>query len=1486
MRKFQDTLAAILIASCCYAQGVITTVAGTSRIFRGDGAPAVTVKTGGLPGVVVDSAGNAYLSCNQFDIVVKVSPAGIVTVVAGNGVPGFSGDGGPARSASLFAPSGLALDPAGNLYIADSNNNRVRKVTPEGIITTVAGGATNLPATETGDGGLATAARLQGARAMFVDTAGNLYIAEFSRIRKVDPSGVITTVVGNANVGFTGDGGPATSATINSPNGIALDGAGNLYFTDSNNNRIRMVNPAGIITTFAGDGNPAFSGDGGPALGASLFFPNGLVLDGAGNLYVADQVNSRIRRIGPSGIISTVAGNGDVSLVPIGDEGPATLATVPRPRGIALQGGSLYITDLTGRLRQVDPSGRIQTIAGSGLENFSGDGGPGISASLNSPSGVAFDSAGNLYIADGTNGRIRRLATDGTITTFAGLGGPVAPSGNGGPATQAGLGAVSSIAFDGAGNLSTTDLRSNSIRKIDTNSIITAFAGTGVQGSSGDGGQALAASLDLSIPSALAFDPAGNLYFSEQFTNRVRRIDPAGIITTVAGNGVAGFSGDGGPAVSASLTRPYGVAVDAARNIFIADTGNTRIRQVRLDGTIVTIAGDGTGGFTGDGGPASAARITVQSLFVDASGNLYFSGGPRIRKIGTDGVITTIAGSGGIGFAGDGGLATKATFDNPVGMTMDAAGNFYIADSNNDRIRKILAVAPPFSVSTTTLDFAAPAGTPSVAAQQLTVLSPITGLAWTAQRATQSCGNWLTIPVTAGTAPGVIAVSVNVANLQPRTCRGTVTVTSSTSSTPAQTIAVTLTVQPSVLAQLVVETPGLAFQTQVGSGSPAPRALAISNGGIGTLLWAAQASTTSGGNWLTVSAASGSVTPATPTTIQIRAAIGTLAPGTYSGSIRVTSSTTNQTETVPVTFTIAQAPQTILVSQNALTFTGVQGGSIVPPQTIGILNIGAGTMPWTLQATPLSGGNWLSVSPGSGSSVANSLTVPLVDVRVSVAGLRAGQYSGVIYVTATGANNTPQIVTVTFNVLPPGSNPGVLVRPTGLIFVRQQGTSSPSSQVVRLATAGVKTLQTVVNPSTFNGVPWLDALPKTQSWSASAPPTFSVQPALGSLAPGVYFGALTLLFDDNTLQAVDVLFVVTPAVRPQRSGRSDADGCVAQQLYAAMRSLNDSFTVPAGSPTQLQVLVKDDCDAPAPGATVLATFSNGDTPLALASLGNGLYEGAWRPLKAGPVSITVRATTALASTQKRVEGQVGAASSNLPAVGSGGVVNAANFARGEALAPGSIISVFGTNLASGQAGATRMPLDTRLAGATLSVAGVDAPLFFSSPGQINAQLPFTLAANTRPQVVVRVQQAGGGTEALTSPETITVTEARPGIFSINQQGTGAGAILNQDFTVNSAAVAAARGSTVQVFATGLGATQPSVTSGQASPAQPLANVVVPVTARVGGLAAPVSFAGLAPGFVGLYQVNVVVPTGVAPGDVALTLIQNGVSSNSVTLAVR
>ncbi len=641
--------------------------------------------------VAFDGSGNLFIVDLVNNCVRKVDHAtGIITVVAGNGMPGYLGDNGLATNSQLNDPNKIAFDASYNLYISDNNNYRVRRVDQAtGIITTIAGNGTS---GFSGDNGLAINAQLSSALGIAFDSFGNLFIADGSnnRIRKVDlSSGIITTVAGNGTYGFFGDSGQATAAELAFPVGVSFDSMGNMYISDAGNQRIRKVDfITGIITTVVGNGNFGFSGDGGQAInaGLELVISGKVIFDGNGDLYFPDDISYRIRKVDhTTGVITTVAGNGDDNIS--GDNDQAINAGVGFATGIVFDAtGNLHIAD--GYVRKVDnASGIITTEAGNGMVSFSGDNGQATIARLSSPTDVVIDNYGNLYINDHGNDRIRMVDhATGIITTVVTANDITGNGNSSGP---------SAIALDGLGNLYISDANGNLVRKVDLATGVAVVAvGTGTQGDSGDNGLAIDAELDG--PGSLVFDASGNLYIAETYNNHViRKVDhTTGIITTIAGHG-NGYtsSGDGGLAIDAQLY-PSGMAIDSSGNLFIADIFNNRIRKVdQVTGIITTVAGNGNPGFLGDGDLATNAELmSPNRLAFDSYGNLYIATGNNIRKIDHEtGIITTVVGNGNLGFSGDGFIAVNAELNSTFGIAFNSNNAMFIADNLNNRIRKVTA---------------------------------------------------------------------------------------------------------------------------------------------------------------------------------------------------------------------------------------------------------------------------------------------------------------------------------------------------------------------------------------------------------------------------------------------------------------------------------------------------------------------------------------------------------------------------------------------------------------------------------------------------------------------------------------------------------------------------------------------------------------------------------------------------------------------------
>ncbi len=674
-----------IVATALHAQNINTIAGGL-----GDGGMATAAELYQPNGVAVDKFGNVYVADQGNHLIRKIEPSGIISIFAG--IPGASVPspgpfGGLSVNAAIGAPVSVATDTFGNVFIGDAGSAKIYKVDINGVINVYATGV----GTQYG---------------MATDKTGNLYVAEniSSKIKKVNLAGTVTVIAGTGIAGFSGDGGLATAALIDHPVGVCADGSGNIFFSD-NNNRIRKIDNSGIISTYAGNGGIGYTGDGGPATAANFNMAYGLSVDTSGNLYVADNNNNEIRKISTSGIITKVAGiflSGGYS----GDGGPATACQLYYPKATACDNsGNVFIADYTNnRIRKIDASGTISTVAGSNFHSSSGhkgDGGPEISALFATPFALAYDTAGNMYVADAGGYNIRKINSAGIISTIAGVD-TAGYTGDGGPATSASFYYPVSLATDKKGNLFVSDEYNTVIRKINSAGIITTYAGyAGSGGFTGDGHRA--DSTVLIDPIGIACDKYGNLYIADNGDHKIRKVDTNQVMTTVAGTGVAGYFGDGGMASSAQLTYPEGVYIDGTGNIYVADWGNYRVRKINTSGLISTIAGTGIGSYSGDGGPALLAGVIPRNLTGDKNGNIFVIGGSRVRKINNSGVITTYAGNGSGGFSGDGGPATTAMIvgNYYYGMVTDTAGNLYIPD--NGRIRQVGTSALTITTSNDTL---------------------------------------------------------------------------------------------------------------------------------------------------------------------------------------------------------------------------------------------------------------------------------------------------------------------------------------------------------------------------------------------------------------------------------------------------------------------------------------------------------------------------------------------------------------------------------------------------------------------------------------------------------------------------------------------------------------------------------------------------------------------------------------------------------------
>jgi len=680
------------------------TSAQAMRIIAGQlphpgGLPPSETQLAQPGGVVVDNNGNAYIADAALCLILKVTPQGKVSVLEGNGSDGYSGDGGPAAHAESGYVTGMALDGLGNLYFGDNTNAVVREINlSSGIINRVAG--TPHVQGSTGDGGLATSATLFVIFQLAFDSSHNLYIADGGgQVREVlASSGNITTVAGlnnGLNEGCAGDldgygdGCPAINAFVY-PLGIAI--SGNTLYVGNELNVVQAVNlTTGIINVYAGQiGQQGYSGDTGPATSATLGQAASITLDSTGNLYFADGEDYVIREVNTSQVITTIAGTGQYGFS--GDGGPAVSAA------LAVDGlsqisavGTLMVIGDTGnnRIREISNfanGGNITTVAGNGYSNYYGDGGVATSGGLANPAQTVEDANGNLFIADQSNFAIRRVdAVTGVITTIAGTGLSTSQGGDGGLATDAAV-EPQQLAIDSVGNIYEDDGLTGLIRKIAASTgIISTIPTTGFQFYTfGD----------------MAIDAAGaNLYVPAG--NQVEEVNLAsGNVTIIANtNNTQGYSGDGGPAAAAELSEPAAVALDNFGNLYVADSQNYVIRVINLSsGNINTYAGIGSEGYTGDTGPALSATMGyVYSIATDAAGDVFIADNSNavVREVSASNLtINTVVGNGTQGYTGNY-LAPLNTELSPDGLQVDKNGNLVISDFGNELVWFLTTVPQP-----------------------------------------------------------------------------------------------------------------------------------------------------------------------------------------------------------------------------------------------------------------------------------------------------------------------------------------------------------------------------------------------------------------------------------------------------------------------------------------------------------------------------------------------------------------------------------------------------------------------------------------------------------------------------------------------------------------------------------------------------------------------------------------------------------------------
>lgn len=1420
-----------LISGQLFAQGIITTYAGTTWVYPGlkTAIPAVNAPLGYITAVAVARNGDLIVSDPDNAVVLRMASSGLLRVIAGNGLRGYSGDGGPAVRASLLRQTAIAIDASDNLYIAgrgpiaagSRETCAVRRVTPDGTISTFAGGG--LCGSSPG--------ALDGVEALAVDPFGNLVVTSGPLVVRINPDKSTTTIAGYAVPPPSGppsfgspapspDGGPATAAYLSSPVGLAYDGLGNLYIIESARGTIRRVDPAGIITTLVNNLAPV-------AVAADRF----------GIVYFAG-IEGKVARVS-GGRIETVAGNFARGFA--GDGGPALRATLFGPRAIAVDNsGALMIADSgNSRVRRAVVGGNIQTIAGNGQYRLGGDGGPAIFANLNGASGLASDTLGNLYISDDLSARIRKISPSGLITTIAGNG-DFGYTGDNGPALAAGIGRPHGLTVDQGGTVYFVDWLNSKLRRVTPNGIITTIP----------------VSIGLQVPEDVTIDAQGNLYVADSGDHRIVRITPSGTATVMAGGRpitgppIPGAIGDGGPATDATIIWPTGVVVDKAGNLYLTDA-STRIRIVSPAGVISTLA-----------------NLDAKRLSLDASGALYAATGETVERI-SQGLISRVAGNGnGYVSSGDGGLALNAGMY-AVAIAFDPGGALYIADqpvgpdNREARVRKVLTAPPTWGVTSDRLDFRAVQGGAPPAPQELGI-GGTAGLQFSISAIANDGGAWLSSSILAGFSPASARISVDPAGLSPGYYSGVVNIIIPTASPSSRSVFVSLQISAAPGGASVRPSPaGLRFNLLSGAG-PVSQGLSITNFLVQTVHFTATPSTFSGGAWLQVSPGGGDANAFSFTRLTVTANPAGLSPGVYTGAIFLNTPGASIPARVPVTLTISGAAQSpLLLSVQGLSFTAVPGGGTPPTQRVGIVNTGVSPVAFSASVDQ----NWIQLSSTSGSAQPISLApAPSIEISVNPAGLATGTYFGRISVTQFGGS--PQQVAITLNVLRTGSSPGPVVRPAGLVFTTARG-ASPGSQDVTISNL-TDHLITFTSADSVVGQPWFSHLPPSGAVTPQQPAGVIVQPNTSALQAGVYRGTIVFSFSDSSVRTVALLLVVTQdAALPRAPVADDQGSCAPARLLPVLSSFTSGEVAIAGQSNTIEVQIVDDCANPASADSVWAEFDNGDSALPLVSLADGTWMGSWIPtLPSGPepLNLTIRAS----GTDPALSGSVAATVNLVPSPGAaapvitgGGVVSAAQPQPFAPVALGGSIGILGTNLADSSE-TPAFPLGTELGGAQVLLEDTPLPLMSVSSGRINAVIPYDAPVNTPLHLVV----VRGGTQSIGEP--VVIVTAQPAVFSI------AGP--------NGSAAPLHAGDRIVIYCEGLGPVDPAIRAGEQTPLDPPLRAVSLVEVNIGGVAATVESALLTPGAVALYQVTAIVPEGIAPGD-AIPLTLTAAGNPSVPIAV-
>jgi len=1311
------------------------------------------------------------------------------------------------------------------------------------------------------------------------DARGGVLISERGRILRIDSSGIMRTIAGTQRLDYWGDGGPAVLARFDLRHigGIAFDEQGAVYLADTGPSRIRKIDVNGIVTTVAGSGVWwELNGDGGSALNAAIPQPAGLVRTPDGTLFIAQPEYHRIRKVDTKGVITTFAGDG----TPPSRDGTGELDNkrLNRPEYLALdRQGNLYVSDSNAHvIKKILPDGVVVVFAGTKQAGFSGDDGPATDAKICNPGALATDVEGNLYITDRCNARIRKVNTAGIIKTVAGRGGAV--TADTGSALAAGLdynicglsvardgtiyiaegfasrvravdpqGQISLVAgasplagLDGPAAFARVDIlpamanggdgsvfivgRAGVIRKVDAAGRITRFAGNLMGGMPIADSPVSAEKADLGTIFRLRIDPQGRL-LTLDFSGRILRIESDGMVSRIVGTGESGFAGDGGPALLARLNRAGDFAVDADGVIYIADTMNHRIRQVSLDGQISTIAGTGVGVSAGDNGPAvEASLVQPGGIAIDRNGDVLFSETHRVRRISkVNGKITKVIGDG----TCEGEDLARDKICYPDALAVGLRGEIYVA--NGGMVARLSQNGAK--------DILTPSG-------------------W---RPTQPANFLQTF------ANSTINFSLNSAG-----------------DLFFATWYDTKVWKVQGIGPFAATPSGLLFSYSLGA-PPSRQSLLLETGDGNAKPY----EITSSAPWLSVNLPSGTLSPGVPVNLLITADPKGLAKGSYSAKLTVRNpEDPAQRLEIAVSMTISGTPQQMRLSQTGFAFSAVQNGAVTSPRAMQVLNTGIGTMPWRATVQTLAGGNWLQVTPATGTSEAGR-AAPEIRIAANPTGLAPGVYFGLVSVAATGVDNAPQSATIILNVTTQGQAPGPLIEPAGLLFTSSPQTpATPQEAQFANLTAGELTYSLSMAYPKDSPVWARITSANNGRVPAGGTARFEVTPNTAGLKAGVYTADLLVTVGaEKTPRTVSLVLVVASTSVAPKSARA-ADGCIATRLIPVFVSPVPASQTPAGWPASVSVRIVDDCAQPLTDGRVAVSFSTNDPTISLVSEGGDRWAGTWaaRTVNA-KVTLTAqaRSLTPILAGSGRLEMGV-RADATRPLIDPGGIRGLASQLEGRPVPMAGPVLILGSQLVPEADIAIISPLPTELKGTSALIAGKLLRLNSVAATRMEGVLPSGIPDSTPLQLIVK----RGNTYSV--PEPVIVTLAEPAIFTTSGTGVGQGRVYAVEEDGRRFLADSERplkpGDRMALLCSGLGPVDRPLADGIPAPEEAPPQAVSLITVTVQNKEAEQVKAHLAPGLIGMYWVTATVPGGVTADVTADVVVKVGEqASPAVTAAI-